>query len=101
MAESMLVEGKTTRKGKSRKVGYIKMTVIDDLKSETITPLVKKNVSDESVVDSDHSTSYVKLEDTVKEHRPQVIPKTEAGKALPWVHIVISNAIALYRKQLS
>jgi len=56
---------------------------IDDLKSETITPIVEKNVSDESVIDSDHSTSYVKLEDMVKEHRPQVIPKTEVGKALP------------------
>ena len=27
-----------------------------------------------------------------KEHRPQVIPKSEVGKALPWVHIAISNA---------
>ena len=56
------------------------------------TPLAEKNVSNESVIDSDHSTSYVKLEDTVKEHRPQVIPKTEVGKTLPWVHIAISNA---------
>ena len=92
MAESTPVEGKTTKKGKPRKVGHIKMMVIDDLKSATITPLVEKNVSNETVVDSDHSTSYVKLEDTVKEHRPQVIPKTEVGKALPWVHIAISNA---------
>ena len=92
MAESTPVEGKTTKKGKPRKVGHIKMVVIDDLKSETITPLVEKHVSSESVIDSDHSTSYVKLEDTVKEHRPQVIPKTEVDKALPWVHLVISNA---------
>jgi transposase-like protein len=68
------------------------MIVIDDLKSETITPLVEVNVSGESVIDSDHSTSYVKLKDIVKEHRPQVIPKTEVGKVLPWVHIAISNA---------
>ena len=37
-------------------------------------------------------TSYVKLGDIVEEHRPQVIPKTEVGKVLPWVHIAISNA---------
>jgi transposase-like protein len=92
MAESTPVEGKTAKKGKPRKVGHIKMLVIDDLKSDTITPIVEKNVSAESVIDSDHSTSYVKLEDIVKEHHPQVIPKTEAGKVLPWVHIAISNA---------
>jgi len=68
------------------------MLVIDDLKSDTITPVVEKNVSAESVIDSDHSTSYVKLEDVVKEHHPQVIPKTEVGKVLPWVHMAISNA---------
>ena len=33
-----------------------------------------------------------KLKDIVKEHRPQVIPKQEIGKVLPWVHIAISNA---------
>ena len=92
MTESTPVEGGTTKKGKPRKVGHIKMVVIDDLKSATITPLVGQHVSEESVIDSDHSTSYVKLEETVKEHRPQVIPKKEVGKTLPWVHIAISNA---------
>jgi hypothetical protein len=38
------------------------------------------------------SISYVKLKDTVKEHRPQVILKNETGKILPWVHIAVSNA---------
>jgi transposase-like protein len=92
MAESTPVTDKSANKGKSRKVSHIKMIVIDDLKSETITPLVEENVSRESVIDSDHSTSYVKLKDIVREHRPQVIPKTEVGKVLPWVHIAISNA---------
>ncbi|KAA6309115.1 hypothetical protein EZS27_039334, partial [termite gut metagenome] len=30
--------------------------------------------------------------DIVKEHNPQVIPKNEVGRILPWVHIAISNA---------
>ena len=68
------------------------MIVINDLISNTITPIVKKNVSEESIIDSDVSTSYVKLKDIVKEHRSQVIPKKEIGKMLPWVHIAISNA---------
>jgi len=39
MAESKEIEGETSKKGKPRKVGYIKMPVINDLKEDTITPL--------------------------------------------------------------
>jgi hypothetical protein len=92
MAESEPIEGENTPKGKPRKVGHIKMLVIPDLKASTITALVEDNVSSDSIIDSDHSTSYVKLNDIVKEHRGKVIPKTEIGKVLPWVHIAISNA---------
>ena len=92
MAESQPVEGQTTKTGKPRQVGHIKMIVINDLKSDTITSLVENNVTKESSIDSDDSTSYVKLKDIVKEHRPQVISKQEIGKVLPWVHIAISNA---------
>lgn len=91
MAESKPVEGQT-KKGKPRQVGHLKMIVINDLKADTITPLVEKNVSNQTIIDSDDSTSYVKLKDVVKEHNPQVIPKKEVGKMLPWVHIAISNA---------
>lgn len=92
MAESIPVEGETTKKGKPRKVGHIKMFVIDNLKSATIDPIVSANVDQGSIVDSDHSTSYTNFHSLVKEHRPQVIPKEEVGKMLPWVHIAISNA---------
>lgn len=92
MAESQPSDKKKTKKGKTRQVGHIKMMVINDLKSETITSLVKDNVLQQSTIDSDNSTSYVNLKDIVKEHHPQVIPKKEVGKILPWVHIAISNA---------
>jgi transposase-like protein/DNA-directed RNA polymerase subunit RPC12/RpoP len=91
MAESTPVASEKET-DKPRKVGHIKMIVIDDLKSETITALVAKNVTVESRIDSDNSTSYVKLKEVVKEHNPKVIPKKEVGKMLPWVHIAISNA---------
>jgi hypothetical protein len=68
------------------------MIVIPNLKADTITPLVEENISCESVIDSDNSTSYVKLKDVVREHNPRVIAKEEAGKILPWVHIAIGNA---------
>jgi DNA-directed RNA polymerase subunit RPC12/RpoP len=92
MVESKPVEGKKTKTGRTRQVGHLKMIVINDLKSDTIIPLVKENVSGKASIDSDDSTSYIKLKDIVKEHRPQVIPKKNAGKMLPWVHIAISNA---------
>jgi hypothetical protein len=56
MVESVPIEGKTTKKGKPRKVGHLKMFVIDDLKAKIITQMVTDNVSENTVVDSDHST---------------------------------------------
>ncbi|KAA6320981.1 hypothetical protein EZS27_029308, partial [termite gut metagenome] len=92
MAESQPVEGERTKNGRPGKVGHVKMTVIKNLKSATVTPLVRENVSQASSIDSDHSTSYVQLKNIVKEHGPKVIPKKETGTVLPWVHIAISNA---------
>lgn len=92
MAESIPVEGETTKNGKPRKVGHIKMFVIDDLKSTTIDLKVSENIDKQAVIDSDNSTSYTNFKSLVAQHRPQVIPKTEVGKMLPWVHIAISNA---------
>ncbi|MBP1618852.1 MAG: IS1595-like element ISCrsp1 family transposase [Bacteroidetes bacterium] len=66
--------------------------------------MVENHVTKESTIDSDDSTSYVKLKDIVEEHLPQVILKQEIGKALPWVHIAISNAkrmlLDIYHEQL-
>jgi hypothetical protein len=92
MAESIAIEGETTKKNKPRKVGHIKMFVIEDLKSSTIDTKVSKYINKEATLDSDNSTSYTNFNSLVKEHRPQVISKEDVGKMLPWVHIVISNA---------
>lgn len=67
------------------------MVVINDLSSATISQAVESHGTRESTIDSDASTSYVKLKDIVKEHRPQVIPKQEIGKILLWIHIAIST----------
>ena len=80
-------------KGKGRKVGYLKMKVISDLKSETVTSQVREHVSAKSCLDTDDSTSYVDLKDIVSEHRPvKVADKKQVGKVFPWVHIAIANA---------
>jgi hypothetical protein len=91
MAESEMVE--SPKKGqKPRRVGYIKMKVIEDLKSEKIDELVKDLASNANEIDTDDSTSYVNLKRYVDNHNPQVILKDKVGEVLPWVHIEISNA---------
>ncbi|KAA6338546.1 hypothetical protein EZS27_013459 [termite gut metagenome] len=68
------------------------MLVIEDLKSETIDNKIRETVSATSEIDSDNSTSYTNLKNLVAQHHPQVIPKEDISKILPWVHITISNA---------
>jgi hypothetical protein len=93
MAESVPVEEENKKpRNKPRKVNHIKMFVIDDLRAKTIDNQVVSNVEKTAVIDSDHSTSYTNLSKLIAEHRPKVIPKEMLGKALPWVHIAISNA---------
>jgi hypothetical protein len=62
MAESHLIEGQTHKKVKNRQVGHLKMVVIHDLKSDTLTSMVEKNISKDTIIDSDHSTSYYSFE---------------------------------------
>ena len=68
------------------------MIVINDLKSNTITPIIERSIEKNTVVDSDNSTSYVKFEELGMEHKPEIIPKDKVNEMLPWVHIAISNA---------
>jgi len=91
MAESELVE--SPKEGqKLRRVGYLKMKVIDSLTKETINEHVKTLAGKVTEIDTDDSTSYVDLRKFVPKHNAQVIPKQKVGEILPWVHIAISNA---------
>ncbi len=96
MTESLDIPGKKTKKGKTRKVGFIKMKVMQDLKSETVKGLVKENVNKQSKLLTDASTSYVDLKEVVEEHQASVISKEQVGEMLPWVHLAISNAKRLF-----
>jgi len=91
MAESEFVE--YPKKGqKPRRVGYLKMKVIENLKKDTINEQVKKLAAKASEIDTDDLHSYVDLKKFIPRHNPQVIPKEKVGEILPWVHIAISNA---------
>lgn len=92
MAESREVEGKTSKKGKPSKVGFIKMQVIPNLIAATITEKVVSNIVKDAEIITDDSTSYVDMKNVVKQHKPSVIPKEKIGEILPWVHIAVENA---------
>jgi hypothetical protein len=91
MAESELVESPKPG-AKPRRVGYLKMKVIDNLQKETINKAVKELARSATEVDTDASSSYVDLKGYIPRHNSQVIPKDKVGEILPWVHIAISNA---------
>ena len=91
IAESRTVDN-PKQGNKPKKVGYLKMIVVDDLKSSTITDNVKEQVENTADLISDDSTSYTKLKKYVHSHNASVIPKEQISKVLPWVHTAISNA---------
>jgi hypothetical protein len=84
---------KTEKKyNKPTKFRYVRMLVMDNLKSETVGQKVKENISKESVVKTDNYTSYTRIKDHVWCHIPQKVKPEDAGKILPWVHTMIANA---------
>ncbi len=91
-SESRVVEGKTTKKGKPRRVGFIQMQVIENLEADTITPILEEKVSKDAVLDTDDFPSYVKLKSVINEYNPKVSPTEMVGEALPWIHLTINNA---------
>jgi uncharacterized membrane-anchored protein YhcB (DUF1043 family) len=76
MAESKTVENPKPGK-KPKKVRYLKMKVINDLKADTITKNVKEHVESTADLTTDDSTSYTKLKEHVHSHTASVIPHEE------------------------
>jgi hypothetical protein len=68
------------------------MQVINDLKSITITNIVKEQVDKSAQLTTDDSTSYSKLEELVQSHEAAIVKPAMIPILLPWVHIAISNA---------
>jgi transposase-like protein len=96
MAESIpatIEEQKAGKYSKSRKLGHIKMLVVEDLKKDTITDLVEENINENSVVMTDGSNSFVDIKTKVKEHQFEILKSSEdVNRYLPWVHTMIANA---------
>lgn len=92
MAESAPNDERGNKKPIQKRVGYIKMIVIDNLKASTIDKNVVQFINTDAELTTDDSSSYVNLKDLVKSHMSQVIEPKRISKVLPWVHIAISNA---------
>ncbi len=95
LIESIIVEKKQEKyKHKpDRKVGYLKMIVMQDLKSKSINKMIKKSVDKETFVLSDAYKGYNHLEGIIKEHNiVNTSQIKESHKVLPWVHSAIGNA---------
>lgn len=65
---------------KPRRVGYLKMRVIDDLSKDAINEAVRELASDTTEVATDGSRSYVDLKEFILRHDAQVIPIVRQGE---------------------
>ena len=74
-----------------KKVKYLKMKVIENLRSETINEEVETGVETGTQVDTDDCSPYKKISPTIG-HTAHKVNKTNLNKVLPWVHKAISNA---------
>jgi hypothetical protein len=76
-----------------RKVGYLKMVVMEDLKAKTINKEVVKSVEKTASVLTDSYRGYAKLKEVITNHHVVIEPnKQKAAKVFPWVNRTISNA---------
>ena len=73
------------------------MEVIKDLKSETFETATEKSVEKESTVTMGNLRGHNGVEKAVENTKKQTVLGKEAPKVLPWVHIAISNAKALFQ----
>ena len=77
---------------KPTKFRFVRMIVVDNLKGQTVGEKVSENIKYDTVVKTDNYTSYSKIKEQVWCHIPQKVNPKDAGKVLPWVHTMISNA---------
>jgi hypothetical protein len=81
---------------KKRSMGFVKMIVMDDLKSISINYEVSKAIDKNANLITDGMQGFARVKEVVKDHEYLTIPSKDAGKKLPWVHTVISNAKRLF-----
>ena len=92
MVESQVNPGQTKEYKKKRKMGYLKMLVMEKLKTKDIKQEVEINTNPtETTLLTDGLNAYLRLREVVAKHVPMKILPQEAHKKLPWVHTQIAN----------
>lgn len=91
MVESKNNPENTNKHRPSKKVKYLKMKVIENLRSETLNGKIEAGVDPGTHVTTDNYSSYKKISSTI-EHTAHKVSATNVNKVLPWVHKAISNA---------
>jgi len=90
--EKIAKYGKDTKHRKDRKMGFVKMIVVDDLSEKTINFEAEKALGAGVTAISDDWKGYRGLGKIVSGITQTVTPPEKAMSNLPWVHTVISNA---------
>lgn len=91
MAESTPLEDINTGK-ETRQCRYFKMKALTSYQSKEINQVVESSITENSVLFTDKSTSYLNLADYVDLHISKKSTKETTNEMLQWVHIAISNA---------
>jgi transposase-like protein len=92
MASSVHTLSPPQKHRKQTKLRFVRMIVANDLKSDTIDRTIKGNIAKNSLVKTDNYRGYSNIKNLVWIHQPETVKPEEAGKILPWVHTMISNA---------
>ena len=77
---------------------YASMIAVEDMSEKNVSETLKTQVKKNSTIKTDAYSSYKVLEKYEYKHKPLKLGAPEsASKLLKWVHIMISNAKAIYR----
>ncbi len=91
MVESEPNDKNTNPNKPNKKVGYLKMKVIENLAAETLNQEIEKSVEEGTNSVSDDYSSYKKITSKI-DNKAQKVDKKNVNVILPWVHTAISNA---------
>jgi len=75
-----------------RKCGHLKMILMEDLKADTINPVIQTSVKKGSHVITDEYKGYTKLKEIMDHQGINTSGMKEVHKTFPWVHTAIGNA---------
>ena len=90
-AESAILENIETKKTETS-CKYFKMKISEGFKADKTDQIITAMITEDSVVITDKSTSYVNISNIVDIHQTVKSSKETTRTSLKWTHVAISNA---------